>query len=98
MEPLDIRHGGYTVRSFGLAEVSPEDTGRAGGVDGDAGLDLEAAFVAVADLYAGKDTRGFWEEERVYAYEGDTLCGYADIREEGYVSIREPRDAVGYAE
>ncbi len=33
VEPADIRKGGHTVRSFGLAEVSPEDTGRAGGTD-----------------------------------------------------------------
>lgn len=57
--------------------------------------DLEAACVAVAKLYAEKDTCGFWEEGRVYAYEGDTLCGYADIREEGYVGIAEPEEDAG---
>lgn len=93
VEPMDIRQGGYTVMSFGLAEVSPGDTGQDGGVDGASGPDLEAACVAVADLYAGKDTRGFWEEGRVYAYEGDTLCGYAGIREEGGTSIAGPGDA-----
>lgn len=92
---MDIRHGGYTVSSFGLAEVSPGDTDQDGGVDGATGPDLEAACVAVADLYAGKDTRGFWEEGRVYACEGDTLCGYADIQEESYVNIAEPEEDAG---
>lgn len=91
VKAADIRAGGYTVRDFGLAEVSPEDRDR---TDGVFGPDLEVACTAVAKLYAGKDTRGFWEEGRVYAYEGDTLCGYADIREEGYVSINELGDAV----
>lgn len=98
VEPMDIRHGGYTVRSFGLAEVSPGDTGQDSGMDGASGPDLEAACVAVADLYAGKDTRGFWEEGRVYACEGDTLCGYADIQEEGYVSISGAKDIAESAE
>ena len=49
----------------------------------------------VAKLYVGKDTRDFWEEGRVYAYEGDTLCRYANIREEGYVSIAEPEEDAG---
>lgn len=92
---MDILHGVYTVRSFGLAEVSPGDTGQDGGMDGASGPDLEAACVAVADLYAGKDTRGFWEEGRVYACEGDTLCGYADIQEESYVNIAEPEEDAG---
>lgn len=33
VESMGIRHGGYTVRTFGLVEVSTEDTGRAGGTD-----------------------------------------------------------------
>lgn len=67
----------HTVRDFGLAEVYP-----AGGH----GADLEAACMAVADLYAEKDGRKFWEEGRVTVYDGDACCGYADIRKKGYFS------------
>lgn len=77
VEPTWIKAGGYTVRDFGLAEVYP-----AGGH----GADLEAACMAVADLYAEKDGRKFWEEGRVTVYDGDACCGYADIRKKGYFS------------
>lgn len=77
----EIKAGGYTVKSFGLADV----TLGAGNLSSAAEISQ-----AVADLYLAKDTRKFWREGRVNVYTADhESFGCFDISEGRYVTLEE---------
>lgn len=81
IEPAEIKTGGYTVKSFGLADiVMHEDNQHL----------APKISQAVADLYRDKDRRHFWKEGCVNVFTADhKSLGCFDIRQNCYLTPEE---------